>query len=148
MTAPHQDLRVIDAATEALAELRQLCTSLTSAIVLTDDGFEVVRMPDRGTRDGRFAGMASSIQALSDAVARESRIGDSQYVIIAAETGHVIQLRVQGRPLVLAALFDHDETLGKALSVARLAAEKISASLQVSMPAGAPQTSESARVSA
>jgi predicted regulator of Ras-like GTPase activity (Roadblock/LC7/MglB family) len=73
--------------------------------------------------------MASSVQALSEAVARELEIGGAPYVIIASEAGHVIQLRVPGQELVLAALFDADETLGKALSTSRLAAEKLAAAL-------------------
>lgn len=121
----HKDPRVIARGGEVLAEMKELCSSLVTATLLTDDGFEVVRFPARES-DGRFASMASSIQALSDAVARELALGDSEYVIIASDSGHVIQRRVPDRPLVLAAVFDADETLGKALSVSRLSAEKLS----------------------
>jgi predicted regulator of Ras-like GTPase activity (Roadblock/LC7/MglB family) len=96
--------------------------------VLTDDGFEVVSVPTH-TQDGKLSSMASSVQALSEAVARELVLGPAPYVIIASEAGHLIQLRVPGHELVLAALFDADETLGKALSVSRRAAEKLAASL-------------------
>jgi uncharacterized protein len=126
--AAHKDPLTIARGTETLREMTELSVSLRHATLLTDDGFEVVSLPNHRA-DGRLASMASSIQALSEAVAGELRIGDSQYVIIAAERGHVIQLRVPGHQLVLAGLFDDDETLGKALSTSRSAAERLAAAL-------------------
>lgn len=131
-TAPAQkDPEVIDLGTAALHDMTELAMSLRYATVLTDDGFEVVSVPTH-TADGRLASMASSVQALSEAVAREMQIGAAPYVIIASDEGHVIQLRVPGHELVIAALFDADETLGKALSTTRLAAEKLAAALSSS----------------
>jgi len=124
----HKDVAIIDASTAILREMTELASSLRYATVLTDDGFEVVSVPTHKA-DGRLASMASSVQALSEAVARELEIGDAPYVIIASEAGHVIQLRVPGHELVLAALFDVAETLGKALSTSRLAAEKLATAL-------------------
>ena len=106
--------------------MSDLCSSLVYAALLTDDGFEIVHLAGSGVSNGRFASMASSIQALSEAVARELAIGASEYVIIAANGGYVIQLRVPGQPIVLGALFGNEETLGKALSISRLSAEKMS----------------------
>lgn len=124
---PHRDERVIAQAAAALATMREHGSSLVYAVVLTDDGFEVVHAPARAgaEHDGRLASMASSIQALADAVAAELRLGGSDCVVLVAEHGHVIQRRIAGRPLVLAAVFDLDETLGKALAVTRLAAERL-----------------------
>lgn len=126
----HLNPVVIGAADRVLAEMRELGSSMRAAIVLTDDGFEIAQRASEATDGGRFASMSSSIQALSDAVARELRIGSSDYVIIASAQGHVIQLRVPGHPIVLAALFDTHETLGKALSVARVSAARLSEQLQ------------------
>jgi hypothetical protein len=50
-------------------------------------------------------------------------------VIVATEDGHVIQLRVPGQPLVLAAVFELDENLGNALSTCRLAADRFGSAL-------------------
>lgn len=125
--AAHKDAAVIARGREVLAEMHDLCTSLVYAALLTDDGFEIVHLEGSARADGRFASMASSIQALSEAVARELSIGESQYVIIAAGEGHVIQRRVPGQQIVLGALFDNDETLGKALSISRLSAERMAA---------------------
>ncbi|MBC2666010.1 hypothetical protein H7F51_10770 [Novosphingobium flavum] len=59
-------------------------------------------------------------------MARDLQIGACGYLIIAGDNGYMIQLRVPGAPLVLAASFDAAETVGKALSVARLAAAAMS----------------------
>ena len=127
MTAPQKDEAVIERGRAALLELRDACRSLVYATFLTDDGFEVVSLPGGSRNDGRLASMASSIQALADAVAGELQIGSSEFVIIASDSGHVIQRRVPGETIVLAALFDDDETLAKALSISRVTTEKMSA---------------------
>ena len=127
--ALHKDAAVIEHGAALLAGMKELCSSLVYAALLTDDGFEVVRLAKTPTDGGRFASMASSMQALSDAVARELRIGSSQYTIIASESGHVVQRRIPGHPLVLSALFDDEETLGKALSISRQTAERMAALL-------------------
>lgn len=126
--ALHKDPAVVAAGLEVLVALRDVCPSLVHAALVTDDGFEIVRVPEGGD-GGRFASMASSMQALGDAVARELAMGASDYVVIASPTGHVVQRRVPGSAVVLSALFDDDETLGKALAVSRSSVEKLSAHL-------------------
>ena len=125
--ALHKDPVVQDLATVALHDLTDLAKAVRYATVLTDDGFEVDGVP--AYEDDRLSSMASSMQALSEAVVRELAIGGAQYVIIAADDGHVIQLRVPGHHLVLAAVFDLDETLGTALATCRFAAERFASSL-------------------
>lgn len=125
MTAAHRDVAVVDAASSVLTDLVALSRSLRHVAVVTDDGFEVARRPDSAPSDGRLASMASSIQALTDAVAYELRIGAAKSLIIASDSGHVIQLRVPGHDLVLVALFDENETVGMALSTLRVAAERL-----------------------
>lgn len=124
MTAAHKDPAIIDGGRKALADLKATCPSLVFATVVTDDGFEVVSFPVSHD-DGGLAGMSSSVQALADAVGREMEVGDSDYVIIASRGGHIIQRRVPNHRLVLAAVFDHAETVGKALSVSRVTAERL-----------------------
>ena len=125
----HRDAALIEEGRSILEEMNDLCPSLVYAALLTDDGFEIVHLAGSGTSDGRFATMASSIQALSEAVAKELSIGTGNYVIIAADDGYVIQLRVPGQPIVLGALFGNEETLGKALSISRVSAEKMASHL-------------------
>lgn len=122
-TGLHLKPDVVEAAATLLAEMKGASSSLTYAALLTDDGFDVARFPAK-TDGERFAGMASSMQALGDAVTNELNIGDSEYIIIASGTGHVVQLRVPGQELVLSALFDNDATVGHALAIARSFAQK------------------------
>ena len=127
MTAPQKDPVVIENARAALLELKDSCSSLVYAALVTDDGFEIASQPSAGHHDDRLASMSSSVQALADAVSRELTMGDSEFVILAAESGHIIQRRVPEHPMVLAAVFDHHETLGKALSISRLTTERLRA---------------------
>jgi uncharacterized protein len=126
MTKGAQNDPVITAAAaEILAEMKSVSVSLVYAAFLTDDGFDVARLPSRTTDGPRFASMASSMQALSDAVSYELRIGNTEYVIISADKGYVVQLRVPGHVMVLSALFDNDATIGAALTIARSYAAKM-----------------------
>ncbi|MGV8886273.1 MAG: roadblock/LC7 domain-containing protein [Microbacteriaceae bacterium] len=125
MTSLHRDPRAIEIGVAALAELRELAPSLVFAAIISDDGFELAHVPQNSIDVGRFGSMTSSVQALSDAVTRELSIGTSGYVVIASEKGHVLQLRVPGYPLILAALFDTHEMLGKALASSRRCAQRL-----------------------
>ena len=129
MTSIHREPDAIEACTVVIAEMRELAPSLVFASVITDDGFEVAHAPRGAFDSGRLASMTSSVQALGDAVARELAMGASNYVLIATETGHLLQIRVPGQPVILAALFDDHEMLGKALSISRRGVEKLSALL-------------------
>ena len=122
-TGLHMKPDVVEAASNMLADMKAAASSLTYAALLTDDGFDVARYPMK-TDGERFAGMASSMQALGDAVTHELKIGDSEYIIIASGKGHVVQLRVPGQELVLSALYDNDATVGHALAITRSFAQK------------------------
>ena len=124
-TAPQNDPVVTEAAAAILVQMKANSVSLVYAAFLTDDGFDVARLPSRVTDGPRFASMASSMQALSDAVAHELRIGSSEYLIISSGKGYVIQLRVPGQLMVLSALFDNDATVGAALALTRSYAAKM-----------------------
>ena len=126
----HKDPVVIAFANEVLDGFSDVCKSLRYATFLTDDGFEVASIAGDEKQNRRVASMASSMQALGDAVARDLKIGGAEYIIIAAETGYVIQMRVPEHAMVLAAHFDAAETVGKALSVARLAASNMRTMVQ------------------
>jgi len=131
VTSLHRDPRAIEIGLAALTELRELAPSLVFSAIVSDDGFELAHAPQNSIDVGRFGSMTSSVQALSDAVSRELSIGSSGYVVIAAEAGHVLQLRVPGYPLILAALFDTHEMLGKAISSSRRCVDSIVAMLDL-----------------
>lgn len=124
----HLDTDAIAQATQALAILREHAASLRFGSIITADGFEVANTLSHagaGIANNRMAAMVSSMQALSDAITRDLAMGDSDYSIVAAPKGYVIQMRVPDHPLVLAASFDAQETVGKALSISRMAARRM-----------------------
>ncbi|MGV8852250.1 MAG: roadblock/LC7 domain-containing protein [Rhodoglobus sp.] len=129
--ATHLDEKYISRGELALTGLKELAPSLRFATFLTEDGFSVVSIEGSALDSNRFASMASSTQALADAVARELTLGDTEFVIVAAEQGHVIQVRVEGHPLVLAALFTDKESIGKSLAAARRTARRLTVFLTV-----------------
>lgn len=126
MSGLHMDMAFCERVGAVLEEMHQNCRSLLYALVLTDDGFEVANNGGDAAGHRRVASMASSIQALGDAVANEVQMGGANYLIIAGEQGNFIQLGIPGYDLILVAYFADIETVGKALSIARLASQEIS----------------------
>jgi uncharacterized protein len=129
MTSLHLNPAAIAEGDRVIAEMRALAPSMVFASLITEDGFEVTHAPAGSFDNDRLASMSSSVQALSDAVARELAMGESDYVVIATKSSHLLQLRVPGQRVILAALFDDMETLGKALSTARRGVERLAALL-------------------
>jgi len=129
MIPMHRDDAAIEASGRVIAEMHDLAPSLVFASVVTADGFEIGRsVRDRDGAD-RLPGMSSSLQALSDAVARELAIGSAKYVVIEAENARLLQLRVPGQHTILVALFDHHELLGKALAISRQGVDRLASLL-------------------
>ncbi len=118
---------IVSQGSQILDEMNLSSAALVQAVLLSDDGFEVTRTPRIGESDGRFASMASSVQALSEAVIHELRIGSGDVMIIQASAGVVIQSRVGAQPIVLSALFRTDESLGKCLVLVRNATSMLDA---------------------
>ena len=130
--ALHKDPFVIGLATTALHDLTDLIPTVRYATVLTEDGFEVDGVP--ADEEDRLSSMASSIQGLIEAVARELTIGRAQFVIIATDGGNVIQMRVPGQQLVLASVFELSEPLGDAHAACRLAVDRFARALAFREP--------------
>lgn len=124
-TALHHNDALITRASALLTELDSICTSFLYAVLVTDDGFQVASVS--GSDHERLASMVSSLQALAEGVAEELKIGASEYVVLATAQGHVIQLRIPRQQLVLSAVFNQSETLGKVLSASKSTAEQIGA---------------------
>ena len=104
----HRDPRVISLSSETLERLASEASALRFAAVLTDDGFAVHSLttgPE--VDDGRFASIASTLQALGEAAGREllPAAGRAR-VLISTDAGLIAQLRVGDTNLALAALFD------------------------------------------
>ena len=130
----HRDPRIIAAANESIEQLRDLLPSLVVALCVTDDGFEIARTTATAyatadNHDDRLPSMASSMQALSEAVARELHLGDTRLSYIEADHGRVVFRRVPEHSIVLAAVVSDDESMGRATSMTRRAVDLFSAAL-------------------
>ncbi len=135
MTGKRFDDETIALGERALGRLRESSSTLETAILLSDDGFEAVRMPPRADADGRFASMASSVQALGEAVSAELDAGEGEAIILQAARGFTLQMRVQGHQYVVAAHFRSGDSLGTALVLVRTAAQEIADGLTAMPPA-------------
>lgn len=101
----HRDPVVVGLAERAIDELSARCPTLTMAVLLTDDGFEVSRSADgREGDDHRLASMGSTLQALGEAVARELRLGDTSHVAVAGSRATMIVRRIGAQPFALVAV--------------------------------------------
>jgi uncharacterized protein len=129
MKAVHRNADVRQACTDSLQFLSKDCASLKLAVVVSDDGFDVASVLVEKTAGDRLASMTSSMQALGDAVMREVKMGDCDHLMIESATGHVIQRRVPGHPLVICAVFDQRETVGRCLYFTQECANQITARL-------------------
>jgi len=125
----HLNEVVVEAAAASLQQLSEQARSLKYAVVITDDGFELAHWPTSKSASNTMASMVSSIQALSEAVARELAMGNSKYVVLAVDEGQMVQLRVQGHHIVVGAVFDALENLGVALRLSTMAAESLGSAI-------------------
>lgn len=130
MTPLHKNNAVKLACAEALAELNAFSNSVRIAVVVSDDGFEVSSMDGQSSTSDRIASLASSMQALGDAVARETKLNSCERIIIESDDGHVLQRRIEGHPLVLCALFGKQETLGRAIFAVNTCTGQIATALR------------------
>jgi predicted regulator of Ras-like GTPase activity (Roadblock/LC7/MglB family) len=93
---------------------------VTLALVTSSDGFEVGAHPPLPIAK-RIAAMSSSLQALSEAIAREAGRGSSRNLIIETDNGTIL---VQGIPdttprMSLAVIASGSEILGRLLWATR-----------------------------
>lgn len=122
--APHRDPAIVSAASAALAGFAAECRLVRAASALTDDGFTIARIPQVGTGE-RLASMASTLQALTDAVVRELRIGRTDHLQVVASEGAVVVRRVGTQRCAIVAVFDEppgpDDLTDLETAAARLA---------------------------
>jgi predicted regulator of Ras-like GTPase activity (Roadblock/LC7/MglB family) len=96
------------------------------AVLTTSDGFEVAAHPKRPLTQ-KLAAMSSSLQALSEAITRESGLTNSRNLVIEAETGTIIVLGLANTQprMSLALVCNNSETLGRLLWAARNCCAKL-----------------------
>jgi len=128
---PHRDPRTVTLTAHAIRILHEQLPSLAVAVGLTDDGFEIARSAHGATADQRLASMASSLQALSEAIGRELGLGGHHYSLIESAGGRVLLRRIPGQPIALVAVLDVDATVDPAISLSRRVADDLAHSLAI-----------------
>ena len=126
--APH----ILDAARGQLAEFVAANTQVTLALVTSADGFEIAAHPHLPTAQ-RIAAMSSSLQALSEAMAREAGLSRSRNLIIEADGGTIVVLGIPDTSprLSLAVVASGNEILGRLLWATRGCCAALGQSLQI-----------------
>lgn len=125
--APHRDPEVIEHSRTALLAIQNATPYNLFAIVATEDGFEVTSIAKTIplTDDGKVAAMVSSISSLSDAISDALDIKEGEYVIISGKKGTLVVRKLFQSPLVIAGVFDIQESLGKAIVAIDLATAQL-----------------------
>jgi uncharacterized protein len=111
---------VVDAARRRLEQLGEANPAITLAVLTSEDGFEIASWRGHAI-SARIAAMSSSLQALSEAMAREAGLSNSRNLVIEAENGTIVVMAIAGTaPRVsLAVVASKGENLGQLLWAAR-----------------------------
>jgi len=104
-------------AQQQLQALRSSTTGITSAVLLSSDGFEVTSLETDKGKASRLAAMGSSLAAISSAIAKEAGISECSRLIVESEEGVVAVMKVPNSspPLVLAVVANDASRLGQLL---------------------------------
>ena len=104
-------------AQQQLQALRSSTTGITSAVLLSSDGFEVTSLETDKGKASRLAAMGSSLAAISSAIAKEAGISECSRLIVESEECVVAVMKVPNSspPLVLAVVANDASRLGQLL---------------------------------
>lgn len=125
------DPAVVRAATEHLQAFANANAGVLLALLTSSDGFEVAAHPADSATAARVAAMSSSIQALSEALAREAGLSGSRSLIVETDTGTVLVLGLPqtSPPMSLAVVATGKELLGKLLWASKNLCKALESSL-------------------
>jgi predicted regulator of Ras-like GTPase activity (Roadblock/LC7/MglB family) len=123
---------VLDAIRRQLADFVAANTEITLAVVTSADGFEIAAHPDLPMAQ-RIAAMSSSLQALSEAMAREAGLSRSRNLIIESDGGTIVVLGIPDTAprLSLAVVASGNEVLGRLVWATRSCCAALGQNLQV-----------------
>ncbi|MEY1660818.1 roadblock/LC7 domain-containing protein [Isoalcanivorax beigongshangi] len=93
-------------------------------LLCTSDGQAQATYIERQEQGGRLSAMSSSLLALAETIARETRQQQCRYVILDNTDGFVVSLRVDSR-LTLTCLGNQRINLGMLLSTSKMTAERL-----------------------
>jgi uncharacterized protein len=120
---------------EAMSHLEAFANANTGVlltVLTTSDGFEIAAHPADSATAARIAAMSSSIQALSEALAREAGLSANRSLILETDTGTVVVVGLaQTVPkMSLAVVATGSELLGKLLWATRNVCKALESSLR------------------
>ena len=123
---------VVESAQRQLVEFVAANPDVKLAVVTSGDGFEVAAHPHLPMAQ-RIAAMSSSLQALSEAIAREAGLGRSRNLILETDNGTIVVLGIPNiNPrLSLAVVASGGEILGRLLWATRTCCAALESSFQV-----------------
>lgn len=126
------DPAIVEAATLHLEAFVQANAGVQLTVLTSSDGFEVAAHPADSTSAARIAAMSSSIQALSEALAREAGLSGNRSLIVETDTGTVLVLGLTGTTprMSLAVVGTGSELLGKLLWASRNLCKTLETSLR------------------
>jgi uncharacterized protein len=126
------DPAVVRAATLHLESFANANAGVLLTVLTTSDGFEVAAHPADSTTSARIAAMSSSIQALSEALAREAGLSANRSLILETDTGTVVVvgLTETAPKMSLAVVATGSELLGKLLWATRNLCKTLESSLR------------------
>ena len=109
---------------QGLQQLLSDCTGSIAALVVTDDGFVVAQVIKREMAVKSLAAITSSLMGLSESMVQETAQKACRNVIIEAEEGNIVTLRINSTR-VLTAIASRSASLGMLLSSAKSCAEEL-----------------------
>ena len=126
------DPAVVRAATLHLEAFANANAGVLLTVLTSSDGFEVAAHPADSATAARIAAMSSSLQALSEALAREAGLSANRSVIVETDTGTVlvIGLAESSPRMSLAVVATGSELLGKLLWASRDLCKALESSLR------------------
>jgi uncharacterized protein len=131
------DPALVRSATLQIEAFASANTGVLLTVLTSSDGFEVAAHSSDSATTARIAAMSSSIQALSEALAREAGLSGSRSVIVETDSGTVMVfgLTASSLSMSLAVVATDSELLGKLLWAARNLCKALESSLRQLNPA-------------
>ena len=126
------DPALVRAATLHLEAFANENAGVLLTVLTSTDGFEVAAHPADSATAARIAAMSSSIQALSEALAREAGLSGYRSLIVETDTGTVlvIGLAESSPRMSLAVVATGSELLGKLLCASKDLCKALESSLR------------------
>lgn len=107
------------------AEMMENCHGINGLLISTVDGHVVTSLFRETLEENRLAAMTSSLLALAESLAKETKQDLCKYIIVQNSLGVLVTQRF-GKSLVLTAIADQSTNLGMLHSVTRMGVNKLS----------------------